>query len=329
MTSANPEATAPLPGQASFASTFEAIAANVERVVKGKRRLVRLLLLCLFAEGHVLLRDPPGAGKTVLAKTVARSLGLEFGRVQFTPDLLPSDVVGVSLWNPVQNGFEFRPGPVFAGLLLADEINRTSPRTQAALLEAMAERQVTVDGTTHGLASPFLVIATENSEEIEGTFPLPTSQLDRFCMSLSAGFPDRAAESEILESHRCGTPLDSLPPVTDTAAVRAMIDTVRSIHVAPAMRDYLVDLAFNSRAHGAIAGGMSPRATLALQRTAQARAAAAGRNFVLPDDVKEVARPILAHRMTLHQSAQFAGTTPVAVIDEILTDTPSPPVSVR
>ncbi|MCY3924468.1 MAG: MoxR family ATPase [bacterium] len=329
MTNANPEPTSPLGSQAGFASTFEAIAANVERVVKGKRRLVRLLLLCLFAEGHVLLRDPPGAGKTVLAKTVARTLGLEFGRVQFTPDLMPSDVVGVSLWNPVQNGFEFRPGPVFAGLLLADEINRTSPRTQAALLEAMAERQVTVDGTTHGLASPFLVIATENSQETEGTFPLPTSQLDRFGMSLSAGFPDRAAESEILESHRRGTPLDSLPPVTDTATVRAMIDAVRSVHVAPAVRDYLVDLALSSRAHSAISGGMSPRATLGLQRTAQARAAAAGRSFVLPDDVKEVARPILAHRLTLEQSAQFAGTTPAAVIDEILADTPAPPVSVR
>ena len=329
MTSANPEPTPPLPPQAGFAATFEAIAANIERVVKGKRRLVRLLLLCLLAEGHVLLRDPPGAGKTVLAKTVARTLGLDFGRVQFTPDLMPSDVVGVSLWNPVRNGFEFRPGPVFAGLLLADEINRTSPRTQAALLEAMSERQVTVDGTTHALARPFLVIATENSEEIEGTFPLPTSQLDRFCMSLSAGFPDRSAESEILESHSRGTPLDSLLPVTDTAAVVAMIDAVRAVHVAPAVRDYLVDLAANSRAHGAIAGGMSPRATLGLQRVAQARAAATGRNFVLPDDVKEVARPILAHRITLEQSAQFAGTTPLAVIDEILTDTPSPPVSVR
>lgn len=329
MTNANPEPTSEPAGHGGFAATFEAIASNIERVVKGKRRLVRLLLLCLLAEGHVLLRDPPGAGKTVLAKTVARTLGLDFGRVQFTPDLLPSDVVGVSLWNPVENGFEFRPGPVFAGLLLADEINRTSPRTQSALLEAMAERQVTVDGTTHRLESPFLVIATENSEEIEGTFPLPTSQLDRFLMSLSAGFPDRGAESEILESHIGGTPLESVPAVTDTQAVRAMIDVVRSVHVAAAVREYLVDLAFNSRAHGAIAGGMSPRATLGMQRVAQARAAAAGRNFVLPDDVKDVARPILAHRITLHQSAQFGGTTPVAVIDEILTDTPSPPVSVR
>lgn len=329
MTPASPEPTAPAPGPGGFAATFEAIAANIEQVVKGKRRLVRLLLLCLFAEGHVLLRDPPGAGKTVLAKTVARTLGLEFGRVQFTPDLLPSDVVGVSLWNPVRNEFEFRPGPVFAGLLLADEINRTSPRTQSALLEAMAERQVTVDGTTHRLALPFLVIATENSEEIEGTFPLPTSQLDRFLMSLSAGFPDRGAEAEILESHIAGTPLDSIAAVTDTQSVRSMIETVRAVHVAPAVREYLVDLAFSCRAHGAISGGMSPRATLGLQRVAQARAAAAGRNFVLPDDVKDVARPILTHRITLHQGAQFGGTTPAAAIDEILTDTPSPPVSVR
>lgn len=329
MTNASPEPAPAVPDRGSFATTFEAIAANIERVVKGKRRLVRLLLLCLLAEGHALLRDPPGAGKTVLAKTVARTLGLEFGRVQFTPDLLPGDVVGVSLWNPVRNGFEFRPGPVFSGLLLADEINRTSPRTQSALLEAMAERQVTVDGTTHRLESPFLVIATENSEEIEGTFPLPTSQLDRFLMSLSAGYPDRSAEAEILDSHIAGTPLESVAAVTDTQSVRAMIDVVRSVHVAPAVRDYLVDLALNSRSHGAIAGGMSPRATLGLQRVAQARAAAAGRNFVLPDDVKDVARPILTHRITLHQSAQFGGTTSAAVIEEILADTPSPPVSVR
>ena len=329
MSNPHPEPPSPASGQGSFAATFETVAANIERVVKGRRRLVRLLLLCLFSEGHVLLRDPPGVGKTVLAKTVARTLGLDFGRVQFTPDLLPSDVVGVSLWNPVRNGFEFRPGPVFAGLLLADEINRTSPRTQSALLEAMAEQQVTVDGTTHRLASPFLVIATENSEEIEGTFPLPTSQLDRFLMSLSAGFPDRAAEAEILESQISGSPLEGLPAVTDTASVRAMIDTVRAVHVAPAVRDYLVDLASNSRTHGAIAGGMSPRAVLGLQRVAQARAAATGRNFVLPDDVKDVARPILIHRITLHQSAQLNGTTPAAVIEEILTDTPSPPVSVR
>ena len=329
MTNANPEPPSPAPTEGGFAATFEAIAANVERVVKGKRRLVRLLLLCLLAEGHVLLRDPPGAGKTVLAKTVARTLGLDFGRVQFTPDLLPSDVVGVSLWNPVLNGFDFRPGPVFAGLLLADEINRTSPRTQSALLEAMAEGQVTVDGTTHSLAAPFLVIATENSEEIEGTFPLPTSQLDRFLMSLSAGFPDRAAEAEILESHRSGSPLDSLPAITDSASVRSMIELARAVHVAPAVRDYLVDLAFNSRLHSAIAGGMSPRAVLGLQRVAQARAAAAGRNFVLPDDIKDVARPTLLHRLTLHQNAQFNGITPAAVIEEILADTPSPPVSVR
>ena len=327
----NPSPESPIPGyaQTGFAATFEAIAANVERVVKGKRRLVRLLLLCLFAEGHVLLRDPPGAGKTVLAKTVARTLGLDFGRVQFTPDLLPSDVVGVSLWNPERNGFEFRPGPVFAGLLLADEINRTSPRTQSALLEAMAEHQVTVDGTTHRLASPFLVIATENSEETEGTFPLPTSQLDRFLMSLSAGFPDRAAEAEILESQLAGDPLDGLAAVTDTATVQGMVKAVRVIHVAPAIREYLVSLAFNSRAHNAIAGGISPRAVLGLQRTAQARAAASGRNFVLPDDVKDVARPILSHRLTLHRSAQFNGTSPATVVEEILADTPSPPVGVR
>ncbi len=329
MTNPNPESPAATSSKRGFAATFEAIAANIERVVKGKRRLIRLLLLCLLAEGHVLLRDPPGVGKTVLAKTVARTLGLELGRVQFTPDLLPSDVVGVSLWNPADNEFEFRPGPVFAGLLLADEINRTSPRTQAALLEAMAERQVTVDGTTHQLSSPFLVIATENSEEIEGTFPLPNSQLDRFLMSLSAGFPDRSAEAKILESHLNGDPLDELRPITDVAAVRAMIEAVRAVHVAPSVRDYLVELASNSRAHDAIDGGISPRAVLGLQRVAQARAAAGGRKFVLPDDVKDVARPILLHRISLNRSAQFNGITPAAVIEEILTDTPSPPVRVH
>ncbi len=329
MTNATPDSTAGFPTAGSFAATFEAIVDNVERVVKGKRRLVRLMLLCLFAEGHVLLRDPPGVGKTVLAKTVARSLGLDFGRVQFTPDLLPGDVIGVSLWNPGENGFEFRPGPVFAGLLLADEINRTSPRTQSALLEAMAERQVTVDGITHPLASPFLVIATENSQDDEGTFPLPTSQLDRFLMSLSAGLPDRAAEAEILDTHVAGTPLDGLAAITDIHSVQVMIKIVRSVHVAPAIREYLVDLAGASRAHGAVATGMSPRATLGLQRVAQARAAAAGRNFVLPDDVKDVVRPVLAHRMTLLPEARLGGTPSAAVIEEILVNTPSPPVTVR
>ena len=329
MTNASPDPTTSFPGSGSFAATFDAIVSNVERVVKGKRRLVQLLLLSLFAEGHVLLRDPPGVGKTMLAKTVARSLGLEFGRVQFTPDLLPSDVIGVSLWNPAENAFEFRPGPVFAGLLLVDEINRTSPRTQSALLEAMAECQVTVDGTTHPLASPFLVIATENSQEDEGTFPLPTSQMDRFLMSLSAGFPDRIAEAEILDTHVSGAPLDSLGAVTDVHSVQVMTKIVRSVHVAPALREYLVDLAGASRTHWALAAGMSPRATLGLQRVAQARAAAAGRNFVLPDDVKDVLRPIVAHRITLQPEALLGGTTPGAVIEEILTATPSPPVTVR
>ncbi len=308
----------------TFAELFDGIVRNVERVVQGKPEVVELSLICLLAEGHLLIEDVPGVGKTSLAKALATSIDASWKRVQFTPDLLPSDVVGVTVWNRGKDAFEFRPGPVFSNIVLADEINRASPKTQAALLESMEERQVTADGTTYPLRSPFVVMATQNPVEHEGTFPLPESQLDRFLMRLSIGYPGREAELSILETHGGGTAMADLAPVATLGQVRGMIEAVRSVHVAPAVRAYLVDIATATRRHGSIALGMSPRATLSLQRASRARAAAAGRNYVTPDDVKALAEPVLGHRLSLSPEAQLQGSTAGRLLDEILSTVPVP-----
>jgi MoxR-like ATPase len=307
-----------------YTAAFEAISASVGHAIRGKAEVVDLALLCLVAEGHLLIEDVPGVGKTSLAKALARSVEASFGRLQFTPDLLPSDVVGVTVWNRADSRFEFRPGPVFASIVLADEINRASPKTQSALLEAMAERQVTVDAQTYPLASPFMVIATQNPIEHEGTYPLPESQLDRFLMRVSMGYPDRHAELAVLESHGDHEPVDDIRPVASVADLRAMIDAARHVHVAPSLRGYLVDLADATRRHPYLELGMSPRATLSLQRVARARAAAEGRDFVLPDDLKVLAGPVLAHRLLVSPEAQLHGTTAAHVLAEVLASVPVP-----
>jgi MoxR-like ATPase len=310
--------------QRSFADLFNLIADNVGRVIQGKADVIDLVLLAVVSEGHLLLEDVPGVGKTSMAKALAASIDGTFGRMQFTPDLLPSDVVGVSVFDRSTNRFEFRPGPVFANVVLADEINRASPKTQSALLESMAEGQVTVDGHTYTLPPPFLVIATQNPIEHEGTYPLPESQLDRFLMRVSMGYPSRQAELEILTAHAESGALDDLRPVVSAIQVQAMATAVRRIHMADALLGYLVDLAGASRRHPALALGMSPRATLSLQRVARARAAAAGRGYVTPDDIKALARPVLGHRLLITPEAQLQGMSTDDALNELLRSVPVP-----
>ncbi|HEX5265363.1 MAG TPA: MoxR family ATPase [Acidimicrobiales bacterium] len=311
-------------GMAGFAERFEAVATNVERVIQGKDEVVRLALVCLVAEGHLLIEDVPGVGKTSLAKAMAASFDCQWHRIQFTPDLLPSDVTGVNVYNRANGQFEFRPGGIFSEIVLADEINRASPRTQSALLEAMEERQVTVDTTTYRLPSPFMVIATQNPVEHQGTYPLPDSQLDRFLMRIDVGYPDRRAEVSILETHGGADPVDELEPVVSTKEVETMIATARDLHVAPSIRAYVVDLAAATRQHPSVTLGMSPRASLALQRAARARAASLGRDFVTPDDVKELAAPVLQHRLGLSAEAEMSGVVVGEVLGEVLGSVPVP-----
>jgi MoxR-like ATPase len=311
-------------GMASFAERFEAVASNVERVIQGKDDVVRLALICLVAEGHLLIEDVPGVGKTSLAKAMAASFDCQWHRIQFTPDLLPSDVTGVNVYNRANGRFEFRPGGIFSEIVLADEINRASPRTQSALLEAMEERQVTVDTTTYRLPSPFMVIATQNPVEHQGTYPLPDSQLDRFLMRIDVGYPDRIAEVTILETHGGADPVDELTPVVSAKEIEAMIAMARQLHVAPSIRSYVVDLAAATRQHPGVTLGMSPRASLALQRAARARAASLGRDFVTPDDVKELAPPVLAHRLSLSAEAEMSGVAVREVLGEVLGSVPVP-----
>ncbi len=313
----------------SFADAFNAIVANVERVIQGKVEVVQLALLCLLAEGHLLVEDVPGVGKTSLAKAMAASIRCTFGRVQFTPDLLPSDVIGVSVYNRASGEFEFRPGPIFANLLLGDEINRASPKTQSALLEAMAEQQVTVDGTTYHLEAPFMVIATQNPIEHEGTYPLPESQLDRFFMRISIGYPAREAELDMLDAHGDHDALDDIGAVVSANDLLAMIATTRTVHLAPSLKGYLIELAEATRRHPRLAIGMSPRASLNLQRAARTRAAAAGRNYVVPDDIKALAEPVLAHRLVITPEAQLAGMRAADVIGEVLRTVPVPSARAR
>jgi len=309
---------------AAFAHAFAGIVGNVERVIQGKTEVIQLALLCLLSEGHLLVEDVPGVGKTSMAKALAASIQCTFGRVQFTPDLLPSDVVGVSVYNRSGGDFEFRPGPVFNNMLLGDEINRASPKTQSALLESMGERQVTVDGTTYPLDAPFMVIATQNPIEHEGTYPLPESQLDRFFMRVSVGYPSPAAELEMLEAHGDVDALEGIGPVAGLADIRSMIAATRAVHLAPSLKSYLVELAAATRHHPRIALGMSPRAVLNLQRAARSRAAAAGRSYVVPDDLKALAENVLAHRLVVTPEAQLAGMRAGDLLREVLQSVPVP-----
>ena len=316
--------TAPAPRHTSFGALFDALLANVERVIQGKREPVRLSLVCLFAEGHLLIEDVPGVGKTSMAKALARSIDGTWSRIQFTPDLLPSDVTGVSVWNRVANEFEFRPGGVFADVVLADEINRASPKTQSALLESMEERQVTVDTKTYGLPRPFMVIATQNPIELEGTYPLPEAQLDRFLMRIQMGYPSNDAERAILDTHGSHASVEEISPVTTAAEVVAGAQSVADLHVADNIKAYIVDLVTATRQHRDLALGVSPRGALALQRAARALAASIGRDYVVPDDVKRLAVAVLEHRLLLAPDAQLRGAAPGDVVRELLASVPVP-----
>jgi len=309
---------------AGFAQRFNALADNVERVIRGKPDVVRLALVCLFAEGHLLIEYVPGVGKTLLARSIAASIGGRLQRIQFTPDLLPSDVVGVSVYNPSGGRFEFHPGPVFANVLHGDEINRASPKTQSALLEVMEERQVTVEGRAHPVGRPFLVIATQNPVDLTGTYPLPEAQLDRFLMRLSIGYPDHQAEISILAGGRTRAPVDTLRPVLSADEVAAMIAFAETASVAPVICDYVVRLAAATRQAPGVRLGASPRASVALVAAARARAAACSREFVVPDDIKALAVPVLAHRLVLTPEAELRGQTAVGVIEEALASVPVP-----
>jgi MoxR-like ATPase len=307
------------------AGLFEALSRNVEQVIQGKRDQIHLALVCLIAEGHLLIEDVPGVGKTSLAKALARSIAGTANRIQFTPDLLPSDVLGVSVWNRATSEFEFRAGAVFAHVVLADEINRASPKTQSALLEAMQERQVTVEARTWALPRPFLVIATQNPVELEGTYPLPEAQLDRFLMRLPMGYPSREAEVAILETHGVGfVEPEDLSPVASAADIAAASDATTMVHVAPALREYIVDVVEATRRDSELVLGVSPRGALALQRAAQTLAAGAGREYVIPDDVKVLAPTVLTHRMLVAPEAELRGVSADDVLDRVLAGVPVP-----
>jgi MoxR-like ATPase len=305
------------------------IVANIERVIAGKYEVIRLGVTVLLAEGHLLIEDVPGVGKTTFAKALARSIDCSVRRIQFTPDLLPSDVTGVSIYNSETTNFEFKPGPVFANIVLGDEINRASPKTQAALLECMAERQVTVDGTRYELQSPFLVLATQNPVEMEGTYALPEAQRDRFTAKISLGYPDRTAEIAMLSDQTTSDPLQDLKVVSDAATIRSLIETVRTVHVVEAVKDYVVALAEATRTSPELRLGASPRASLHLLRTAKAAAAMSGRDYVLPDDVQRLAVPVLAHRLIPAPSATVAGRSPEEILAEIVARVPIPVTSPR
>ena len=302
----------------------ERVSANVEQVIIGKRRPVDLVLIALLCRGHVLLEDVPGVGKTVLAKSVARSIGCTFKRIQFTPDLLPSDVTGVSIYNQATGQFEFRPGPVVAQVVLADEINRATPKTQSSLLESMEEKQLTVDGITHSLPQPFIVLATQNPIEYEGTFPLPEAQLDRFLLRISLGYPDKSDELLILESQRKQHPIDTLSQVISVDSLLQMQEQVKDIYVDDLIKDYIVSLVIATRHHEDVYLGASPRGSLSLYRASQAHAALRGRDYVTPDDVKALAEPVLGHRLIINPAARIRNVQSGAVIADILGAVPVP-----
>ena len=309
---------------AESAETVRLLVDNLARVVHAPDETLRLCVLCLISEGHVILEDFPGVGKTMLAKALARSLDVSFSRMQFTPDLLPSDVTGVNVFDQRSNEFEFKPGPVFANLLLVDEINRASPKTQAALLECMQEQQVTVDGVSYELARPFMVMATQNPIEYEGTYPLPEAQLDRFTMRIAIGYPPLAQEAQMLTEQTADPPLDALEPVASAADAIALADEAKSVFVEESLNRYVVALLRTTRGDSRLYLGASPRAGIALLRVAKARALAAGRTFLEPDDVKAVAVAVLAHRLILAPEARSSGLTGEQIVQETLEKTPVP-----
>jgi MoxR-like ATPase len=309
----------------SFVQDFSRkVTENIEKVIVGKRGTVELAVVSLLCQGHLLIEDVPGVGKTMLARSLARSLGCRFSRIQFTPDMLPSDVTGVSIFNQVSREFEFRPGPVMAQIVLADEINRATPKTQAALLEAMEERQVTVDGITHQLPQPFMVLATQNPIEYEGTFPLPEAQLDRFLLRVQLGYPMLEEEVNVLERQQFRHPIDELEPVVSVEEVTQAQEEVKQVYVAPGVKRYIVELSRRTRDFPEVYLGASPRGSLTLYRAGQARAALQGRDYVLPDDIKALAEPALGHRVILGPAARLRDLSAVDVVDEILNSVPVP-----
>ncbi|MEE9582055.1 MAG: MoxR family ATPase [Acidimicrobiia bacterium] len=312
-----------------FSEQFQTVSANIELVIQGKREVIELIVMALLSEGHVLVEDVPGVGKTLLAKSLSRSIHCDFQRIQFTPDLLPSDVTGVSVWDRERGAFVFRAGPIFANIVLGDEINRASPKTQAALLEAMEERQVTVDGTTRILDLPFMVMATQNPIEHEGTYPLPEAQLDRFMMRLVMGYPSRSKELEMLEAHGRTSTFADLEAVVSADDVVRMIEIARRIYVSDPIKEYLVDTVEATRDDPDLLLGASPRATLFLQRAARTRAAVDGRHFVTPDDVKAMLKPVLTHRLIMRPEAQMRGAVVEEIVDGITQGVPVPGSGVR
>ncbi len=300
------------------------VSAAVQSVIAGKPDAVRLALTVLLAEGHILIEDVPGVGKTMMAKALARSIDCSVRRVQFTPDLLPSDITGVSAFNQEIREFEFKPGPIFANVVLGDEINRASPKTQSALLESMEERQVTVDGTTYPLSPPFMVIATQNPVEMEGTYPLPEAQRDRFMIRLSIGYPDRDSEMLMLDSHGSSEPLDDLKPVAQASDIRALVAAVREVHVSGPIRQYIIDVVTATRSSAELRLGASPRAALHLMRASRAYAALDGRDFVIPDDVQALAVPVLAHRLLPSTAAMVGRELPDQILTTIVRRLPLP-----
>ncbi|WNZ12302.1 MoxR family ATPase [Streptomyces sp. 11x1] len=305
-------------------STVERVRSSVEQVIEGKPEVVRLSLTVLLAEGHLLIEDVPGVGKTMLAKALARSIDCSVRRIQFTPDLLPSDITGVSIWDQQRKEFEFKPGAIFSQIVIGDEINRASPKTQSALLESLEERQVTIDGTTYELPSPFMVVATQNPVEMEGTYPLPEAQRDRFMARVSVGYPSPEAELQMLDIHGGVSPLEDMQPVAHAHEIVKLIEAVRGVHVAETVRRYAVDLVGATRTHPDLRLGASPRATLHLLRAARATAALSGREYALPDDIQSLAVSILAHRLLPTAQAQLNRRTPEQVVQEILQRTPVP-----